>query len=190
MTLEREAAAPRFEELLDGMRSSLDKIEVRQDYSGEDSDPSLEAWIARDRLRAIGKIAHLKFEDFFEFRQAKRDAGVKLRRLRIVTEPYTPYTEWEMLCFTIWNIPAGEDIFIVDQQDIVDISLPAGDFSIIDNQHVVAGHYDDSGRMQALTFYDSQAGDDITYFTQLRDSLLPHATPFSMEHIKKIVNNL
>jgi len=98
-----------------------------------------------------------------------------MRRIRIIEKPYTPYTEWELEFYKHVNIPGGEQIFIVNKQDVTDLDLPSGDLMMFDTKRVAICAYDTTGRVVKQTFYDEN--DDIARFLQLKHDLLSLARP-------------
>jgi len=157
------------------MKREWFKVEVLQNYIGEDDSPSLRAWLAGDKQQSLALLNQTSRSDWREMCQEKHDVGVLMRRIRIIEKPYTPYTEWELEFYKHVNIPGGEQIFIVNKQDVTDLDLPSGDLMMFDTKRVAICAYDTTGRVVKQTFYDEN--DDIARFLQLKHDLLSLARP-------------
>lgn len=145
------------------------KVEVLQDYTGEDSGPSLNSWLKGDEKKSI-EILTSDASNNEWIRECQR-ANFKRIRIHIVSKPYTKYLEWELSCYKHLNIPlCGEDVYLVDGIQVEDLKIPKGDFVIFDMKSVVQNHYDHLGKAIKMDFYTSP--DDITYYLNLREKLL------------------
>lgn len=152
------------------MQQEWFKIEVLQNYTGEDDSPSLRAWLAGDKQKSLKLLAQTAHNSWRRQCKRKYEQGVGMRRIRIIEKPYTPYTEWELEFYKIVNIPGGEQVFTVDKVDVADLNLPTGDLMMFDNRRIAICAYDETGRMTRQTFYDET--DDISAFLQLKHKLL------------------
>lgn len=171
-TLPRDKAIEVWGQYWKDMCEEWFKIEVLQDYTGEDDGPSLKAWLAGDKTTSIELMTQ---GDWPETCKAKHDQGVLLRRIRIIEKSHTPYTEWELEFYKHVNIPSGEQVFLLDKKDTLDLKLPSGDLMMFDNQRIAVCAYDESGRVTSETFYDER--DDISQFLELKRVLLARARP-------------
>ncbi len=174
-TLDRNNALKLWDKYWQDMKQEWFKIEVLQDYTGEDDSPSLRAWLAGDKEQSLALLKRATHNDWLEMCREKHNAGVLMRRIRIIEKPYTLYTEWEVEFYKHVNIPGGEQIFVVEKQDVADIDLPSGDLMMFDNRRVAVCAYDTIGRVTRQAFYDEN--DDITKFMQLKHDLLALARP-------------
>jgi len=100
-TLKREEAFKLWDQWWNEMKDEWFKIEVLQNYSGEDSGPSLNAWLAGDRKKSV----ELMPGEMREWVDMCQQSPAKKKRYRIITEPLTPYTEWEIELYKNVNIP-------------------------------------------------------------------------------------
>jgi hypothetical protein len=75
--------------------------------------------------------------------------GVTIRRVRALSSPITDYLRWEMAVAQAINIPAGEDIRVIDATAPGRESLPADDFWIIDDTVVIV-EFDSSHDMSGI----------------------------------------
>ena len=169
--LERDEAGKKWDQLWQGMTKEWFKVEVLQDYSGEDAGESLDAWMAGDKERSIQLMKAWTPEWANECR-AKVEQGVKLTRIHVVDYPLSDYVQWEIEVYKNRNIPmGGEDVYLLDRKDISGIDLPAGDLMIFDKKYVVVNEYDDNGRMTSETFHDESDSTFNDYF-YIQDQLL------------------
>lgn len=178
-TLDRTESHELWSKYWREMKQEWFKVEVLQDYTGEDDSPSLRAWLGGDKERSLALLQQATHNDWRELCEEKRSAGVLMRRIRVVEEPHTPYTEWELEFYKHINIPGGEQIFIVNKQDVADLDLPSGDLMMFDNKRIAICAYDETGRVVQQTFYDES--DDISSFLQLKHDPLPLARPFQAQ---------
>jgi len=177
-TLERAKAHKLWDQYWQDMKQEWFKIEVLQDYTGEDDSPSLRAWLAGDKDKSIAILKQTTHNGWSEHCKEKSERGVLMRRIRIVEKPYTPYTEWEIEFYKYINIPNGEQLFVVDKQDAKGLDLPSGDLMMFDNKRMVICAYSDTGQVIRQTFYDEN--NDITKFLQLKHELLALARPLEI----------
>lgn len=145
------------------------KVEVLQDYSGEDSGPSLQAWLKGEKEKSI----RLMTEEINSNRWVKMAGKKPFRKIRIhlVEKPYTPYLEWEIKAYKNINIPfAKEKVYLLNKKRVSNLDIPDGDFMIFDQKRVARNYYDKSGRGYKTDFYEESK--DITKFLLLRKKLL------------------
>lgn len=170
-TLERKESNTLFLDWWDSLTFEWFKVEVLQDYSGEDNGPSLQAWLAGNHKESIKLMKSGASSEWVDSSQQKVKAGVEFIRVHIIEYPFTEYIEWEIQHYKNVNIPmCGEQVFIIDKADVKNMHLPSGDFMIFDNKRVVLNDYDNTGKMIRQTFYDEK--DDISEFLKLKSKLL------------------
>ena len=169
-TLPREQANIKWDNLWEGMKSEWFKVEVLQDYTGEDKGRSLSAWMAGDKVGSM-EIALDEPDAWSESCREKVERGVTLTRIHVVDYPLSKYMEWEIELYKTRNIPLGkETIYLVDRKNIADLDLPNGDLMMFDQTNVVIGNYNQTGYASSQDFYDET--DDIAKFLELRKKLL------------------
>lgn len=175
-TLEREEANILFDKYWDEMSQEWFKVEVLQDYTGEDDGPSFQSWLTDDKQTSIALMKENASPEWVQSCQEKLKNGVKLIRIHLVEEPYSPYLEWELEYYKNVNIPkCNEQVFLVKKPDVGNLQIPKGDMMIFDNQKVVINRYNDGGRMISQDFYNQ--ADDISAFLNLKQQLLSLAKP-------------
>src|SRR5581483_12017974 len=171
-TLPREPALQLWNAWWDELKEEWFKIEVLQDYSGEDASPSLQAWLAGDKQTSIALMP--KYGKAWI--EMCRRIPARKRRFHIIEKPYTPYLEWEIELYKRMNIPlAGEEVFLVPKESVAHLALPDGDVMIFDNKRIVHNHYSPTGYLEQMDFYEE--GDDITTFRNLKSALVKYGTP-------------
>lgn len=169
ITLPRGKAGKIWEKYWSETQDEWFKVEVLQDYSGEDSGPSFKAWLDGDKSKSIGiiknKLAKANWVKDFA------DSKFKKIRIHIVEEPKSPYLLWEIEHYKYINIPlGGEQVYLIDMSKTSSLGIPDGDFMIFDKKKVVRNYYRDDGRMYKADFYDEK--DNIDHFLSLRTKLL------------------
>lgn len=166
-TLPRKEASILWNQWWNEMKEEWFKIEVLQDYSGEDSGPSLDAWLSGDKEKSIQLM---KGDYSKEWVALCQKSPAQKRRFRIVRTPYTSYTEWEIELYKQVNIPlAGEIVSLVPTEKTGHLNIPDGDVMIFDQKRVVRVYYSPEGRVEKMDFYDE--GDDTKDFFVLRQEI-------------------
>lgn len=152
------------DKLWDEMKKEFFKLEVLQYYSVDDS-PSLRAWLKGNKEKSI----ELAKRDFKPWAQGKEN--IKKIRVHIVEKPLTPYLEWEIEMYKLFNIPiVGEEVYLLDSRDIRGLKPPKGDILIFDQKKIVANHYKNKGGFVSGTLYEDK--NEIKPFLQLRKEVL------------------
>lgn len=166
--LKRDEALKQWNIYWDEATTEFFKVEAVQDYRAEEiaQSPSYEAWAKGDKNKSLALIKNNKNE----WAKQAREKPILKRRIHIAKKPYTSYLEWEIMHYKLVNIPLGnEKVYLVNVDDINEQVIP-GDFMIFDNERVANSHYDNTGKMTGMDFYDK--GEDISKFIQLKDFLL------------------
>jgi hypothetical protein len=164
----RDEALKQWSVYWDEATTEFFKVEAIQDYGAEETaqSPSYEAWAKGDKNSSI-ELMKQNVNDWF---RQSREKPILKRRIHIVKKPYTPYLEWEIMHYKLVNIPLGDEkVYLVSVDDVNEQVIP-GDFMIFDNERVANSHYDNTGKMTGMDFYDK--GEDISRFIQLKDFLL------------------
>ncbi|GAA4199370.1 hypothetical protein GCM10022252_51010 [Streptosporangium oxazolinicum] len=102
--------------------------------------------------------------------------GVRVERLRIVTEPHTRYIRWEMT-LNPGNIEAGEEIRYLPRHEAEDIGFPAEDCWLFDDDGLVLSLFEPDGRSGGFALEDDP--ELIARYRTVRDQAwsrgIPHA---------------
>ncbi|MEX1997491.1 MAG: DUF6879 family protein [Candidatus Andersenbacteria bacterium] len=171
-TLEREKSFKLWDQWWNEMQDEWFKIEVLQDYSGEDKGPSLDAWLTGDKEKSI----QLMVDDYNKewVKMCQKSPAAK-RRFHVVRKPYTPYLEWEIELYKRVNIPlAGEIVHLVPAEKVEHLNIPDGDVMIFDQKRVARAYYTPEGKVEKMDFYEKST-DDISSFLHIRAELPKHA---------------
>lgn len=165
-TLPRDESDRYFQEFWDKCHQECIKIEVLQDYSGEDSGRSLKAWLAGDKKASLNYRLQDKPKEWIRMCQEKLASGVTLKRFRVTEKPQTLYLSWEIEHYKHINIPlCGEEVYLAVASELARIDIPLVDMMIFDRKRVVENKYDATGFMTHQTFYDKN--DDIRNFLEI-----------------------
>lgn len=173
ITLQREKAEKLWEKYWGETQDEWFKVEVLQDYSGEDTGPSLKAWLDGDKPKSIEIMKNelVKADWIKDFANSK----FKKIRIHIVEKPKSPYLLWEIEHYKHINIPlGGEQVYLIDKSKTEGMEIPDGDLMIFDKKRVVRNHYRENGRMYKADFYNEK--DSIDRFLSLRAKLLKSAS--------------
>ncbi len=175
-TLPRAPANKLFDEWWNEMIQEWFKVEVLQDYTGEDDGSSLRKWLSGDKEGSIRLIKEQDYSKWANSCRKKASQGVKLIRIHIVDQPLTPYIQWEIEHYKLVNIPqCGERVYLLDRSELAGLDLPKGDIMIFDKKRVRLNCYDSKGLVKSAIFYDEY--DNISDFLALRKKLIELARP-------------
>lgn len=179
-TLPREPAFELLDQWWNDMREEWFKVEVLQNYYGEDKGPSLDAWLAGDEEKSIGLMSKLDKRTEAWISSLRKSPAVK-RRFHVVETPYTPYVEWEIELYKNFNIPlGGEIVHSVPAEKVKHLNIPNGDVMIFDRKRVARNHYNAEGFCESIDFYDVNEADDISPFLKLREELPKYSVKISV----------
>jgi hypothetical protein len=118
-------------ETRDVCATNIEKDRFRQWLAGQPLNPADEAEWWRPWLTMMRK---------------NMDAGKKMRRLRIVSEPVTDYIKFEWLD-TKKLVSAGEEVRWLPRRHVSTLLLPGNDFWLFDDETVVFTHFSGDGNV-------------------------------------------
>ena len=127
--------------LFHGCRESAYHLEMRDHYAVAEEQEDVERWRVGDwgpEDDARSKAGWL------DLMRATAERNVRLRRVRIVSEPVTEYIRFEHEG-TPQNIAAGEDIRWLPRTRASGLALPGNDCWIIDSTKVLFNHFTGDG---------------------------------------------
>ena len=84
-------------------------------------------------MAATGDTSAYDWGDHLDVVRAATARGVRIRRVRVVSEPLSDYLRWEHAC-TGANIEAGEDIRWLPRTRAADLLLPGADCWVFDHR--------------------------------------------------------
>ncbi|MGW9429773.1 DUF6879 family protein [Streptomyces decoyicus] len=106
-------------------------------------------------------------------------AGKTVRRVRVVTEPHSPYIQWEYATAHV-NAEAGESIRRLPRHKLhEDLVFPVegNDWWLFDDTLLAVGHFDDTGRVLGSEVTDDPA--TVAECVRVRDLLWASAIQHS-----------
>ena len=86
-------------------------------------------------MAATGDTSAYDWGDHLDVVRAATARGVRIRRVRVVSEPLSDYLRWEHACTEV-NIEAGEDIRWLPRTQAADLLLPGADCWVFDHRLV------------------------------------------------------
>lgn len=117
---------PSFAGLLAVTKRSAVHLEMRDAYALD--DPAFLDW------QATGTLEHPQGEAWREMISEAVGRGVRVRRLRVVSEPLTEYVRWEYELTGGLNIAAGEEVRWLPRRLAAGLLLPAHDYWMFDER--------------------------------------------------------
>ena len=129
------------------------KLECLQDYQ-ETGFPSWEAFRAGDWDGALRLVEELR-PGFTEYYARSAAAGFGLHRVRVVEEPVTPYTQWEMQLLRLRE-QCGEAVRVIAAAPADTVGrLP--DVVVLGTEAVYQVHYTQDGTPDGATLFTERA---------------------------------
>ncbi|WP_333739987.1 DUF6879 family protein [Streptomyces sp. IBSBF 2806] len=146
-------------------------LELRDDYSVPDENGPFQRWMAGE------ETDHSHLASWLRLVRRSTVRGMTVRRVRVVTEPLTPYIQWEHAVTTA-NQGAGENIRWLPRQLMpADTALPCDghDWWLFDDRLLAVGHFDPEGRTLGSQIIEDTA--IVAQCARLRDQLWTLAVP-------------
>jgi len=106
-----------------------------------------------------------------------KQAGKRMERVHVVTEPLTDYLWFELTCAYPSNVQAGEDVRILPRNHATSLDLPDHDYWLFDSRRAGRMIYDSDGGLLQIELVD--APDTIVRYCYGRDVALHHAVPLT-----------
>lgn len=144
-------------ELYRTYESSAFRLECRDVYAIPGEDPDFDAFLAGKTFPA----QTIDTSDWLANVNAQVGRGKYFGRVRLLGHPVTDYTRFQLLCYPRENLPAGEQVRILDRHWLAadDDEWTHQDFWMFDERIVVLQHFDDEGHFLGV----SDAGDPAPY---------------------------
>ncbi|MGY1495687.1 DUF6879 family protein [Streptomyces sp. QTS52] len=146
-------------------------LELRDDYSVPDEDGPFESWLRGE------SVDYSYMEPWAQLIRRVTGEGRTVRRVRVVTQPHTPYIQWEYAA-TSHNEAAGEEIRWASRHVVPpELVFPAGgnDWWLFDGRLLAVGHFDNDGRVLGSELVETP--DLVAECVRVRDLLWGLATP-------------
>jgi Family of unknown function (DUF6879) len=140
-TLDHAAYHEDFARESDKLTGVIWKLERAQTFR-EPGDPSWEAFMAGDWAQAL-RILAAERQDIRADAQRNADRGLRIRRVRIVEHPVSPYLQWEMHALHLMA-KEGFDLRVLDAVHLRDLERdgPLPEVVIIGDQVLYQVRYD------------------------------------------------
>jgi hypothetical protein len=98
-----------------------------------------------------------------------------MQRVHVITEPLSPYLQFEIGWSYSLNVGAGEDIRILTTDRAPAVVMEAGDYWLLDSRTLIRMEYDTGGRLARVSHISDT--DAITSANYARDAALHYAIP-------------
>jgi hypothetical protein len=158
-----------FAGIFDWFRESAFRLETLDHYAMLYEEEAIQRFLA-GKPRDTSYIA-----GWLERVAAARDAGRRMRRVHVITEPLSDYLRFEITGYRL-NVDAGEDVRILPRRASGALTLPDHDFWLFDNQHVVGMDYDGDGAFLGAELVDDSGA--AARYCAWRDTALGAAIPY------------
>ena len=157
-----------FAELLTKARSSAIHLEARDTY--DPTDPHFRKWL-------IDGDTSYDWDRWTKLVGSAVDRGVRMRRLRIVSEPVSDYIRWEH-AISYGNIAAGEDLRWLPRHLAYDLPVTIADYWIFDDSLV--RYHNTGGSGEPATKYElvtdsNKVKSVLDMFEATWERAIPHA---------------
>ncbi|MFI6298837.1 DUF6879 family protein [Nonomuraea sp. NPDC050790] len=163
--------------LFDAFERDAFHLELRDSYGVAGEQSRFGRWLAGER-QSHAEVAAW-FADWTDKVRAKAAEGRSVRRVRVISEPVSPYIEFEWQD-TVHNVEAGEDIRWLPRHllpEQVAFPVDGNDWWLLDDRIVVVNRFDEEGRSAGRELVDDPGV--ISDCVQVRNLLwsvaIPHA---------------
>lgn len=159
---------PDWASLFRGCKADAFHLEVRDAYAVPSESERLRRFMDGEPALPDEHKDH-----WIELMRETAARGVRVSRVRVVTEPHTDYHRW-LLSVTGSNVYAGEDIRYVPRHIAGDV--PPDDWWLIDNARVVYNLVSEAGKPAGLAVTTDPAV--VGYCREVRQRLWEMSTPY------------
>ncbi|MGX1541126.1 DUF6879 family protein [Streptomyces adustus] len=157
--------------LFDRFQRDAFHLELRDDYSVPGEAGPFQSWLdGRD-------IDYTYLTPWTQLMRQTTRRGMTVRRVRVVTEPLTPYIQWEHAT-TVVNENAGEAVRWLPRHLLptgVAFPFDGRDWWLYDDRLLAVGHFDADGRVLGSQIIEDP--DAVARCVHLRDLLWANAVP-------------
>ncbi|WP_427168845.1 DUF6879 family protein (plasmid) [Streptomyces sp. C1-1] len=146
-------------------------LELRDDYSVPDEDSPFTSWLRGET------VDYSYMEPWTQLVRRVTAEGKTVRRIRVITEPHTPYIQWEHAT-TALNERAGEQIRWLPRRSLpenITFPLAGNDWWLYDDRLLAVGHFDSEGRVLGSQIIEDP--DTVAECARLRNLLWAAAIP-------------
>lgn len=148
-------------------------LELRDDYSVPDEDSPFTSWLRGEM------VDYSYMQSWTQLIRRVTEQGKTVRRVRVITEPHSPYIHWEHAT-TALNEEAGEEIRWLPRHRLPDgVTFPVegNDWWLYDDRLLAVGYFDPEGRVLGSKIIEDPA--TVAQCVHLRDVLWAAAIPHS-----------
>ncbi|MGW2835938.1 DUF6879 family protein [Streptomyces sp. NPDC001286] len=157
--------------LFDSFAYEAFHLELRDDYSVAEEDGAFASWLRGET------VDYSYMEPWTQLVRRVTGEGKTVRRIRVITEPHTPYIQW-VHATTALNEEAGEEIRWLPRHNLPEsltFPLAGNDWWLYDDRLLAVGHFDSEGRVLGSQIIEDP--DTVTECASLRDLLWAAAIP-------------
>ncbi|MEU3690477.1 DUF6879 family protein [Streptomyces narbonensis] len=157
--------------LFESFKQDAFHLELRDDYSVPDEESPFTSWTRGE------SVDYSFMESWTQLIRSATSEGKTVRRVRVITEPHTPYIQWEHETTGI-NDEAGEDIRWLPRHRLpegITFPMQGNDWWLYDDKLLAVGHFDDEGRVLGSEVIT--APDVVAECVRVRDLLWGLAIP-------------
>lgn len=140
----RQSEQPSFEELMTAATHTAVHLEMRDAYGVSDEADDFRLW-NRTGERDTDPTSPY-WGPWVALVQDAVGRGVKVRRVRIVSEPVSEYIKYEH-AGTVVNVGAGENVRWLPRRQASGLALPGNDFWLFDEKTVLFNHFAGDGEV-------------------------------------------
>jgi hypothetical protein len=144
------------------------RLETLPSYGVASEDEELQQFLS------TGQLAIPQDDPWLARVRHFRATGRRIGRVHVLRRPLSDYLRYEFAVYT-HTVAAGEDVRILDVTERDTAELPAQDFWLFDDTHVVHMDYDADGRQLGRQLLE---GVDPTPYVAWKRHALERAVPF------------
>lgn len=162
-----------LDELFDGFRHSLFRLETLDHYLVETDKDRLDAFLRGEPKPQVHR-------PWLDYVRQLRSQGKRLDRVHVVTLPLSDYLNYEISWGYVDNSVAGErvGIALTDDPAAMFSGLPFEDFWLFDDEIVARVAYDPDGRYLGARKIDSPP--EVERYVEAKRLALTHADPLDV----------
>jgi hypothetical protein len=143
-----------WEKLFTSCKQSASHLEMRDWYTAEDEEGRFARFLATGRRDHAAEAAERR--EWLDLMRKVTNAGVRVRRARIASEPVSDYIRFE------WHgagptVEAGEELRWLPRRLASGIALPGNDFWLFDEHTAMFNHFGGDGRPLGQEITDDAA---------------------------------
>jgi hypothetical protein len=161
---------PEFSDLFQNFKFEAFRLETLDQYLVPHEEQELDRFLTGEPLPVKQNI------QWCETIRNNLARGKRMSRVHIVTIPLSPYLNFEIDWGYVFNLAAGEQIFIANRGPLVDpVLLEATDFWLFDQKTLIWMMYDKQGKILGFERDDDPAA--IENCLSIRDRMIATAIP-------------